>query len=106
MWQKASPQDLVHSTAADRIKLVKEGFSDDFKYITNPCLFLSDAASYLRLENKLYTDNLLLMQDDAIKRVFHTFFEKIWGDHQDAVIADHSEILAKLDSLIETTGIV
>lgn len=99
-------RELVQNTSSDHIKLVKDGFSDDFKYITNPCLFLSDSASYLRLENTMYCDNLLLIQDDAIKRVFNTFFEKIWCDDQDAVIEDHVEILAKLDHLIEIVSMM
>ena len=86
--------------------MVKEGFSDDFKYITNPCIFLSSATSYLRLENKLYCDNLLLIEDDTAKQIFDTFFQKIWDDCRDVMIADHSEIIQKLDNLIETTGLL
>ncbi len=35
------------------VKMVSGGFSDDFRYITNPCMFLSDTVNYLRLEKRL-----------------------------------------------------
>jgi len=97
---------LLGAMEPGTVKLVREGFSDDFKYITNPCLFLSDAVPYLRLENKRYRDNLLLIKDEQVKRVFDVFFETIWHDRGDMVLSDHSRILEKLDSLIETTALL
>ena len=44
--------DLVEMEA--EIRLIDGGFSDDFRYITNPCMFLSDLTCYLRLENNRY----------------------------------------------------
>jgi len=61
---------------------------------------------YLRLENKRYRDNLLLIKDEQVKRVFDVFFETIWHDRGDMVLSDHSRILEKLDSLIETTALL
>lgn len=99
-------RQLVGAMAPGTVKLVREGFSDDFKYITNPCLFLSDAVPYLRLENKRYRDNLLLIKDEQVKKVFDGFFETIWHDRGDMVLSDHEGILEKLDSLIETAGLM
>lgn len=99
-------RDLIRHMTPDRIKLVKEGFSDDFKYITNPCMFLSESASYLRLENGRYKDNLLLIKESLAQKKFDAFFETIWTEQTDAVISDHSSILLKLDSLIDTAGLL
>ncbi len=99
-------QELIRNMSPERIKLVKEGFSDDFKYITNPCMFLSESASYLRLENGRYADNLLLIKDSLAQKKFDAFFETIWTEETDAVIADHESILSKLDSLIDTVGML
>lgn len=99
-------RELLLHTHPEQIRMVKDGFSDDFKYITNPCLFLSDSTSYLRLENGLYRDNLLLVKDEQVKKIFDTFFGKIWNDSQDVVIGDHAEILQKLESLIETASLM
>ena len=95
-------RQLLQDSITGGVRLIKEGFSDDFKYITNPCLFLSDATSYLRLENKQYSNNLLLIQDETVKKVFNTFFEKIWAYDEDSIISDRSQIIAKLDGLVET----
>lgn len=99
-------RDLIRNMSPDRIKLVKEGFSDDFKYITNPCIFLSESASYLRLENGRYQDNLLLIKESLAQNKFDIFFETIWTEQPDAVISDHNSILLKLDSLIDTAGML
>lgn len=84
------------------LQLVKEGFSEDFKYITNPCMFLSESASYLRLENGCYRNNLLLVKDDTAREKLDVFFESIWNNQNEAVLSDHESILSKLDSLIDT----
>lgn len=97
---------LIGNMEPQKIKLVKEGFSDDFKYITNPCMFLSESASYLRLENGRYEDNLLLIKESLAQKKFDRFFETIWQDETDAVISEHGSILAKLDSLIDTVGML
>ena len=99
-------RDLIRNMIPDQIKLVKEGFSDDFKYITNPCMFLSESASYLRLENGRYRNNLLLIKERLAQKKFDAFFETVWTEETDAVISDHSSILLKLDSLIDTAGML
>lgn len=97
---------MMESVPADKIRMVKEGFSDDFKYITNPCLFLSDTVPYLRLENKLYRDDLLLVKDETVKSIFDDFFETIWNDEGSLVLTDHEEILRKTENLIETINMM
>ena len=58
---------LLHDHGDLRIKMVSGGFSDDFRYITNPCMFLSDSVNYLRLENNYYDKNILLLRDNQLR---------------------------------------
>ena len=87
------------------VKMVKEGFSDDFKYITNPSFFLSASHGYLRLDNGLYEDNLLMLKDERIRAKFDQFFEQIWDESRDNVIAKKDKLVAKLENLIETADV-
>lgn len=97
---------LAQEGAAESIRLVKEGFSDDFKYITNPCVFLSESVSYLRLENRRYENNLLLVKHESAKKIFDAFFEKSWDYDRRVVLSGETELLEKLDDLIRTAELL
>ena len=75
-----------------KIKLIDSGFSKDFQYITNPCIFLSDSFCYLRLENKRYKDNILVLNDKSVKEMFEKFYSQIWNNRSDVVIMEKEEI--------------
>lgn len=79
-----------------KIKLVDGGFSSDFQYITNPCMFLSDSICYLRLENKRYKDNILELNDKEVKCMFEQFFSQIWNNRQDVVISQYEDIKQRM----------
>ncbi|MBR3786392.1 MAG: helix-turn-helix transcriptional regulator [Firmicutes bacterium] len=96
---------FVTETEEPGVKMIKEGFSDDFKYITNPCFFLSASQGYLRLENDLYEDNLMLLNDERIREKFDRFFARIWEEERENVISNKEEMVAKLENLIETADV-
>ena len=89
-----------------QVKMVRGGFSDDFKYITNPCMFLSGDIDCLRLENGCYSNNLLPVKDKQLQKVFYTFFEEIWNHRPDVVVADRSSLLGKLDGLLSAADLL
>ena len=89
-----------------QIKMIEEGFSADFRYITNPCVFLSDSIDYLRLENGAYEKNILLLSDKTLRGIFSRFFEEIWNNSHEVVISDLSVILKKVDNLIDAAGLL
>lgn len=98
--------ELLKTTDCAGFKLIRDGFSEDFKYITNPCMFLSGSMDYLRLENKLYRDNLLVMKDESVKRIFDVFFERIWGYDTAVVMSAPRDILGSLEDLIEKSDLL
>jgi len=79
-----------------QIKFIRGGFFDDFKHITNPCMFLSDVVSYLRLENGQYNDNIILIKDRKAHELFNSFFDTVWSHRPDVIIADREAILNKM----------
>jgi len=87
------------------VKMIKEGFSDDFKYITNPCFFLSASQGYLRLDNDIYEDNLLILKEENIRGKFDRFFDKIWSESRENIISDKNQLVSKLDNLIEMADV-
>lgn len=78
------------------IKLIDGGFSEDFRYITNPCMFLSDLTCYLRLENNRYEDNILLLNYRGVKDLFNHFFDTVWTQRTDVVTSDKEAICEKM----------
>ena len=87
-------ENLVNSGVP--IRLIDGGFSDDFRYITNPCMFLSDSVCYLRLENNRYRDNILLVNDRMAKDMFYDFFEDVWENREDVVTSVKKDIIEKI----------
>ena len=99
-------RSLLAETQGLQVKMVRGGFSDDFKYITNPCMFLSGDIDCLRLENGCYSNNLLPVKDKSLQKVFHTFFEEIWNNRPDVVLADRNSLLEKLDGLLSAADLL
>ena len=99
-------RQLLGAMDGEHLKMVNGGFSDDFKYVTNPCMFLADSLDYLRLENLQYENNLMLIKDNRTRQMFDVFFDEIWSDNYINVVSDHGEIISKLDSLIATAELL
>ncbi len=81
------------------LRMVDGGFSADFQYITDPCVFLSDTVAYLRLENGSNTDNLLNITDRKLKAIYTDFFCRVWEDNP-MVIREEGEMLRILDAFM------
>lgn len=99
-------KDLLEKHRDLHIKTVSGGFSDDFRYITNPCIFLSDSIGYLRLENNYYDKNILLIRENKLQEIFNTFYDEIWNERQDVVISERQLILEQLDNLIKAAALL
>lgn len=99
-------KELVEANDGSSFKLLSAGFSDDFKYVTNPCIFLAESLDYLRLENGQYDKNLMLIKDDKARKVFDVFFEEIWNYKHELVISDPEAIKKKMEGLISTAELL
>lgn len=99
-------RNLLYEHDGSHIKMVSGGFSDDFRYITNPCIFLSDTINYLRLENNYYDKNILLIRDNRLREIFNVFYDEIWNDRQDVVVSERQLILDQLDNLINAATLL
>ena len=88
----------------NHLRMINEGFSDDFTYITNPHFCLSSSIGYLRLENKHYTNNLLLIRDEHMQKSLDVFFNTIWNYDSSIVISSKETIDQRLDTLIKATS--
>lgn len=75
-----------------QLKIVYGGFSPDFQHITNPCVFMSDSAYCLRLENGRYEDNLLVLQNMHVKALFDNFYSAIWDGRPDVVEGERKRV--------------
>jgi hypothetical protein len=48
----------------------------------------------------------MLIKDNRARQVFDVFFEKIWTYEHINMVSEHSEIISKLDSLIQTADLL
>ena len=88
------------------IKLIEGGFSTDFQYITNPCMFLSSSICYLRLENGCYNDNILVLNDKQIRDMFGKFYHTIWNHRQDMVLESEEEVCSRIRQYIQSARLL
>lgn len=84
------------------IKLIDGGFSKDFQYITNPCLFMSAYICYLRLENGCYENNILILNDKIIRDLFRNFWQEIWDRRSDIVIGEREALISKMEHYLRS----
>lgn len=96
-------QSLFKCIDENHIRLINEGFSDDFNYITNPYICLSSSIGYLRLENKQYTNNLLLVRDEFMQKTLDAFFNTIWNYDSNIVISNKEIMIQRLDTLLSAS---
>ena len=88
------------------IQLIEGGFSTDFQYITNPCMFLSSSICYLRLENGCYNDNILVLNDKQIRDMFGKFYHTIWNHRQDIVLQSEEEVCSRIRQYIQSARLL
>lgn len=84
------------------LKLIHGKFVTDFQYIVNPCLFLSNEISYLRLHNTSFQKNIVILNGVPIKNMFDKFYEEIWTNRKDVVIENPETVISNLEHTIQT----
>ena len=84
-----------------QMRLVHEGFSYDFRYASNPCFFLTEGISCLKLGNKLFEHNLKRILLPSLNRIFHSFYDEIWSNRLDVVVESKDEILLEMEKWIK-----
>ena len=89
--------ELAAGEGGAELRLIDGNLNDEFQYITNPCVFLSDAACCLRLENGRYRDNILLAGDRSARELFSGAFEATWSMRGDKVISGAETVRERLN---------
>ena len=85
--------------------MVEEGFSADFRYITNPCIFCRIRSIISDWRTSFYEKNILLLSDKTPSEYFQPFFEEIWNNSREVVISI-SVILEKVENLIDAARLL
>lgn len=98
--------EKIQEEKKGQIKLIEGGFSTDFQYITNPCMFLSSSICYLRLENGCYENNIFVLQDRFLKEMFERFYEKIWHQRQDVVLEEDEKVCERIKQYISSVQLL
>lgn len=94
--------DILEKNNHFQIKLICGRFVSDFQYIANPCLFLSDTISYLRLDNKNYQNNTMALNGISIKTMFSQFLSEIWNNRDGVVLDDRNTVKETIKHMIES----
>ncbi|MCI5650514.1 MAG: hypothetical protein ACI4EG_09440 [Fusicatenibacter sp.] len=84
---------LMEQNPRLEIKLVHGDFIRDFQDSVCPNLYMSNNICYLRLENKKYRNNLVMLNGMEIKEMFQKFYQEIWSSRDDVVVEDKTAIL-------------
>lgn len=94
--------DILHRKGFEGVKLIDGGFSTDFQYITNPCLFMSSSICYLRLENGCYENNILILNDKSVRNMFLRFWQEIWNKRTDVVVEGEDALSGKMEHYMQS----
>lgn len=86
-----------------KIKIISDELVPDYKYPLTSCLLMSDDMQWLRLGRHNYHNNIVLLNNSAVREMFFRFFEAVWSESPDVVQEDPTSIA---DTLRRTTQMV
>ena len=99
-------QSLFENNFNISVKMIRRNFASDYRYRINPCLFLSDRISYIRVENKKYHNNIMTVNHVVVKNMFDDFYKQIWEFEEEHLIDDNENIGKGLEHLIKSLYIM
>ena len=88
------------------VKMALRNFATDYRYRINPCVFLSDRISYIRVENRKYHNNIMMFNHTSVKKMFDQFYAQIWEMDEDNLISDRTQICKSMNHLIKSLKIL
>jgi hypothetical protein len=77
-------------------KLIESAFYCEFEHLNSPCLYLSDTACYLKIENAYERKSIYQIVHNSVKSLLDDFFPEIWKNRKDVVIDDKTEIKKRI----------
>lgn len=83
------------------MKMVQRRFIANFQCTEQQSLYMSNAISYLRLDNYHYRNNIAILNRPVIVEMFNRFYYEIWNNQKDVVIEEKSEILNDIDHFMK-----
>ena len=92
---------IIENNQDIQIKMVCRNFASDYHYRVNPCLFLSDRISYIRVENEKYSNNLMVFNHVSVKKSFDCFYEQIWSEEGDIIVDDRIQVCNSIRHVIQ-----
>lgn len=84
-----------------KFSMIIGNLNPDFEYLAEPCVFLSDRISFLRLANNLYRNNFLIVKDVNVTDYFNEFYNEIWNNRLDIVENRQEGILHYLNDSLQ-----
>lgn len=87
------------------VKLSTRRLVEDFSYTTNPCIYLSDYISYVRVDKEM-EDTVLVMNRPEVVELFKSFYYEIWNEKEDIMISDRQAIVRKIKSIITSAELL
>ncbi|MDD6231640.1 MAG: hypothetical protein PUA89_02820, partial [Frisingicoccus sp.] len=88
------------------VKMALRNFATDYRYRINPCVFLSDRISYIRVENRKYHNNIMMFNHTSVKKMFDQFYAQIWEADESHLISDRTQICKSMNHLIKSLKIL
>lgn len=93
--------ELCRNHSGIEIKMVSGRLTSGIDYCTNPCVFLNDTVSHLRLSGEY--NSMFLIDRSDMREAFEKMFEKCWHT-EDRLITDREEIMTNIEHAM--SGIV
>lgn len=87
-------------------RLISGRIVNDFQYVSDPNMFLSSAASYLRLDNNCPQNHLVMVNNSRIEERLSDYFEQIWNFDEQNVTKERHEIAMHIDHVLQGVRLI
>lgn len=75
-------------------------------FADNECVFLGDTMAYMRMKNAGIENNIVMVNNQSVHRIFERTFEIIWNTDNRRVLSDRSEIIEYMNHMSDGIHLV
>lgn len=87
--------------AINTCKLISGRIVNDFQYVADPNMFLSGAASYLRLDNNCPINRIAMVNNSVMEDRLSEYFDQVWNLDDQNVTKERNAIAEHIHHVLQ-----
>lgn len=94
-------QELCRNKEKLDFRLISGRIVNDFQYVADPNMFLSGAASYLRLDNNCPQNHIAMINHSGMEDRLNEYFERVWNYGGPNITEERSDVARCIDHVLQ-----